>query len=192
MLVLWCLGAGVAGAETVYVTDVLRLRLQAEPTDASAVVTTMDSGDRLEMVEKAGFYALVKTEDGQEGWAKATYLVSEKPARAQLAEVQAELEKLRASTAPAQEQLRELRAKVEALSQESAARQQEAEAGAQRVAELEAQNQEYAERLSIGGWRVPWRWAAAAMALTLVGGLLAGTWWFDYRSRKRHGGLRIY
>jgi len=192
MLVLCCLGVNVALAETVYVTDVLRLRLQAEPTDASAVVTTMGSGDRLELVEKAGFYALVKTEDGQEGWAKATYLVSEKPARAQLAETQAELEKLRASTAPAQQQLRELRAKVDSLTEESAALHLEADAREKRLAELEAQNQEYAERLSIGGWRVPWRWAAGAMAVALLGGLFAGTWWFDYRSRKRHGGFRIY
>ena len=31
-----------------------------------------------------------------------------------------------------------------------------------------------------------------ASAVIVVGGLLFGFWWTDYRSRKRHGGIRIY
>jgi len=26
----------------------------------------------------------------------------------------------------------------------------------------------------------------------MLGGFLFGLWWIDYRSRKRHGGIRIY
>ena len=87
-------------AETVFVTDELRLRLQAEPTDTSAVVANLGSGDRLELVDRAGFYSLVKTADGKEGWAKTAYLITEKPARAQLLELQAEFKTLQDSVAP--------------------------------------------------------------------------------------------
>jgi len=184
--------ASTVAAETVYVTDVLRLRLQAEPTDASAVVTTLGSGDRLEVIERAGFYAFVKTVDGQEGWAKTGFLVAEKPARAMLAEVQAELDALKASVAPDKQALEDLRTRVQALTQEAAEREQQRGQDATRLAELEAENRDYRERLSIGGWRLPWRWAAGGMLVALVGGLVAGMWWFDFRSRKRHGGFRIY
>jgi hypothetical protein len=31
-----------------------------------------------------------------------------------------------------------------------------------------------------------------ATSVCLIAGFLAGLWWIDYRSRKRHGGFRIY
>jgi len=192
LALLMLLISGTVAAETVYVTDVLRLRLQTEPTDASAVVTTLGSGDRLEVIERAGFYAFVKTVDGQEGWAKTGFLVAEKPARAMLAEVQAELDALKASVAPEKKALEDLRARVQVLTREAGEREQQRTQDTARIAELEAENQDFRERLSIGGWRLPWRWAAGGMLAALLGGLVAGMWWFDYRSRKRHGGFRIY
>ena len=39
---------------------------------------------------------------------------------------------------------------------------------------------------------LPLRWVAGATAVCLIGGFLLGLWWVDHRSRKRHGGIRIY
>ena len=39
---------------------------------------------------------------------------------------------------------------------------------------------------------VPLTWVAGVIALCLVVGFLVGLWWVDHRSRKRHGGIRIY
>ena len=105
-------------AETVYVTDELRLRLQAEPTEASAVVASLGSGDRLELVERAGYFSLVKTADGKEGWAKTAYLITEKPARAQLLELQAEFKTLQDSVAPDKLELVSLQEQLQATGQE--------------------------------------------------------------------------
>ena len=39
---------------------------------------------------------------------------------------------------------------------------------------------------------VPLTWVGGVIALCLVVGFLTGLWWVDHRSRKRHGGIRIY
>jgi len=94
--------------------------------------------------------------------------------------------------APEKKALEDLRARVQVLTREAGEREQQRTQDTARIAELEAENQDFRERLSIGGWRLPWRWAAGGMLAALLGGLVAGMWWFDYRSRKRHGGFRIY
>jgi cbb3-type cytochrome oxidase subunit 3 len=39
---------------------------------------------------------------------------------------------------------------------------------------------------------MPLPWVAGALGVCLLAGFLVGLWWVDYRSRKRHGGIRIY
>ena len=179
-------------AETVYVTDELRLRLQAEPTEASAVVASLGSGDRLELVERAGYFSLVKTADGKEGWAKTAYLITEKPARAQLLELQAEFKTLQDSVAPDKLELVSLQEQLQATGQELEQSQVDASSRATRLEQLERENTDYRQQLGIGEWKMPWRWAAVGIVFSLLAGIGLGMLWFDGRSRKRHGGFRIY
>ena len=179
-------------AETVFVTDELRLRLQAEPTDTSAVVANLGSGDRLELVDRAGFYSLVKTADGKEGWAKTVYLITEKPARAQLLELQAEFTALQDSVGPDKLELASVQEQLQATGQKLEQSQVEASARAARLEQLEQENVDYRQQLGIGEWKMPWRWAALGIGFSLLAGIALGMLWFDSRSRKRHGGFRIY
>jgi len=39
---------------------------------------------------------------------------------------------------------------------------------------------------------LPLSWIAAVIGVCLIVGFLFGIWWSDYRSRQRHGGIRIY
>ncbi len=94
--------------ETRYVTDTLRLRLYSEPDSASTALRTLKSGDALTVLEKRGRYARVRTEAGEEGWVKRTYLVKEPPAALRLAELQQQLEAL-------QKQLAEREKRIAAL-----------------------------------------------------------------------------
>jgi SH3 domain protein len=190
--VLFFAAIPMALGETVYVTDELQLRLQAEPTESSAVVGSLRSGDKLELLEKAGFFALVRTEDGKQGWAKAGYLIPDRPARARLQELEAELKALRASVEPAQVELENERRLAQDLGQKLENSQLELVQRTAAVEQLELENAEYRQQLGIGDWKMPWRWAALAALLALAGGVGLGVWWFDYRSRKRHGGFRIY
>ncbi len=191
-LVLFLAALPVAHAETVYVTDELTLRLQAEPAEASAVVATLRSGDQLEMLDRAGFFALVKTVDGKKGWAKAGYLITEKPARARLQEMETELQALRVVAEPAQAEMAKAREQAADLTQKLQQSQLELSARGATIEQLEWDIAEYKQQLGIGDWKVPWRWAAAAVFLALFGGVVLGMWWLDSRSRKRHGGFRIY
>ncbi len=179
-------------AETVYVTDELRLRLQAEPTEASAVVANLGSGDRLELVDRAGYFSLVKTTDGKEGWAKTAYLITEKPARTQLVELQAEFKALQDSVGPAKLELASLQEQLQITGQELEQSQVDASARAARLEKLEQENAEYRQQLGVGEWKMPWRWAMVGIVFSLFAGIVLGMLWFDSRSRKRHGGFRIY
>ncbi|MCJ7557660.1 MAG: TIGR04211 family SH3 domain-containing protein [Gammaproteobacteria bacterium] len=191
-LVLFLAALPGAYAETVYVTDELTLRLQAEPTDASAVVATLRSGDRLELLDKAGFFALVKTADGKQGWAKAGYLIAERPARARLQEMETELQALRAVAEPAQTELAKAQEQAVDLTQKLQASQRELSERGATIEQLEWDIAEYKQQLGIGDWKISWRWAAAAVLFAMLAGLALGMWWFDYRSRNRHGGFRIH
>jgi uncharacterized protein YgiM (DUF1202 family) len=179
-------------AETVYVTDELRLRLQAEPAEASAVVANLGSGDRLELVERVGYFSLVKTADGKEGWAKSGYLITEKPARTRLVELQTEFEALKNSVEPDKLELARLQEQLQSTGQELEQSQVDASARAARLEQLEQENADYREQLGIGDWKMPWRWAMVGIVFSLFAGIVLGMLWFDSRSRKRHGGFRIY
>src|SRR6185436_12169046 len=78
---LW---AGSVCAETVYVTDVLRLGLYDAPNSSDKPVENLVSGTALEVLERDASYAHVRLADGREGWVKATYLVTDKPASARV------------------------------------------------------------------------------------------------------------
>ena len=63
---------------------------------------------------------------------------------------------------------------------------------AARVAELTEENKDYEERHGQYKYSLPFKWVGGAMFVCLLAGFLIGLWWIDLRSRKRHGGIRIY
>ena len=76
--------AGVAAAETAYVTDSLRLGLHAAPDTSDRPFENLVSGTAVEVLERNPNYARVRLADGREGWVKATFLVDAKPAAARV------------------------------------------------------------------------------------------------------------
>ena len=92
-LLLLSLTAGAA-AETMYVTDELRLGVHEASDTSDQAFTFLVSGDAVEVLQREGFYARVRLEDGREGWARSTFLVSEEPAKRRLALLEAERDRL--------------------------------------------------------------------------------------------------
>ncbi|MGV6815840.1 MAG: TIGR04211 family SH3 domain-containing protein [Thiotrichales bacterium] len=74
----------------VYVTDVLRLNLYADP-DGKNLIRKLVSGEKLVELETRDNYVKVRTEQGEEGWVKRFYTVTEPPAIAQLPELEARI-----------------------------------------------------------------------------------------------------
>ena len=181
-----------AGAQTAYVTDLLRLGLhQAEDTSDRAF-RTLQSGQELEILSRTPNYARVRLPDGTEGYVKVAYLVDEKPAALIVDELRAESERLQSELAD-----------LEAAFAEPAARIRTLEADVDRLTsaladatatsdELESLNERLQSRADRYKYSLPYSFVAACAAICLIAGFLFGLWLFDYRSRQRHGGIRIY
>jgi len=181
-----------AVAETAYITDNLRLGLhQAEDTSGRAF-RMLDSGQALEIVSRTRNYANVRLPDGAQGYVKAAYLVAEKPAKLIVAETIAERDALAAELEETKLAFAGPAATIQGLKDDAANLTAELESAEIRITDLSDEN------ASIQGLKeryrgsLPITWVAAAIGVCLLGGFLAGLWWVDRSSRKRHGGIRIY
>jgi SH3 domain protein len=80
-------------AEPAWVSDQFEIMLRTGPSTSNAIQLMVSSGTRLEVLERddeAG-YTRVRTEGGTEGWVLTRYLMSEAPAREQLATLTSQL-----------------------------------------------------------------------------------------------------
>ncbi len=182
----------MAAAETAYVTDNLRLGLhQAEDTSDRAF-RMLESGQALEILSRDRNYANVQLPDGVQGYVKAAYLVDEKPAKLIVAETIAERDALAAELEETRQAFAAPAATIENLRAETADLTARLEGAESQIAELKDEN------AGIQGLRerykgsLPLRWVGGAIVVCLIVGFLLGLWWVDHRSRKRHGGIRIY
>ena len=182
----------LAGAETAYITDNLKLGLhQAEDTSDRAF-RTLESGQEMEILFRDRNYAHVQLPDGVQGYVKAAYLVSEKPAKLIVAETQAEVERLTAELEETRQDFAGPAQTIDTLRQQAAEMQTELDASVATAAELSEANDELQGRQELFKNSLPLQWVAGALGVFLFGGFFAGLWWMDHRSRRRHGGIRIY
>jgi SH3 domain protein len=184
--------AANADAETVYVTDILRLGIHRATDTSDRAFDSLISGMPLEVLERNVNYARVRLQDGREGWVKAAYLVAEKPAQLRVAEVQAELEALREQMAAAEAVRSAAEQEAAQLVERLETREGSTSEMRASLAQLKRQNEEYEARFERYRTSLPWLWSVAAVLVTLIGGFAAGWWWLDASIRRRHGGFRIY
>jgi hypothetical protein len=79
-----------AHADPMYVSDKLVVNVYAEADQESSKVTTLDSGDAVEAIEKVETFTHVRLPDSREGWIKSSYLSSQVPAIVRLKELEKE------------------------------------------------------------------------------------------------------
>jgi SH3 domain protein len=182
----------LAAAETAYVTDTLQLGLHQASDTSDRPFRSLDSGQELEILSRTTYYANVQLPDGTLGWVKAGFLVNNKPAKLIVAETRAEADRLTG-------ELEELRgafaapaATIDALNQKVADLQARFDDSDAKTVELGEDNASLRNRQSQYKNSMPLQWVAGAVGLCLIGGFLFGLWWVDQRSRRRHGGIRIY
>lgn len=179
-------------ADTVYVTDNLRLGLYEAPDTSGRPFRMLESGQGMEVLTRDRNYANVQMPNGAEGWVKSAYLVSDKPAKLIVAETMAErdalaaeLEEMRLAFAAPAETISNLQSEATDLASKL-------QASESLVEELEEQNAGFQGLKNQYKGSLPVNWVAAAIGVCLLGGFLFGIWWVDRRSRIRHGGIRIY
>ncbi len=209
-----CLGLALpAGAKSVYVVDQLLIGVHERKARESAILELLPSGTRLEIVKRENDFVRVKTPGGTSGWVDGKYLMSEKPARVSLAELETQHQKVKQSVATAREELKTLRAKSgksvdESTREELRMLRSENTELKETIASAESQLTELARaqaartaaavpeepaatgQLSLRQIAIePATWAVLGAVLVL--GLVRGTYLMDYRQRRRHGGFRI-
>ena len=181
-----------AVAETAYVTDQLRLGLHRAEDTSDRSFRTLQSGQELEILSQTRNYAQVRLPDGTLGYVKVAYLVTDKPAALIVSETQAENERLQKELERTKSQFAGPAETIDSLEQQVAEQQAALEEGGRRIAQLQEQNESFVSRQQQYRFSLPASWVAGATGVCLIAGFLCGLWWIDYRSRRRHGGFRIY
>lgn len=179
-----------ANAAPAYVTDQLRLGFHRAADTSDKPFRMLQSGEKVEILERNRFYARVRATDGVEGWVKAGFLMNDRPAVLRVAEVEAkqseldaELESIAAERETNSQQLASLKSKVDEATERLQAVQAE-------NLGLQQENQAFQKRFSTPS--VPLTWTLGGALFALFAGFFLGLLWVDHRSRKRHGGIRVY
>lgn len=187
-------------SETRYVTDELHLSLYELINSKGKLLQRLKSGTELELLSEEGLFAQVRTLDGKVGWTKAGFLIQTKPARALLEELTTENTNLKASLETKEVQLSETKVALKNL------KAQEQQANAELQGQLEntegivsaldriQQENESLRAAQQGHFNraIPIKIGLIAAGVTFILGIVSGIVLFDYRSRRRHGGIRIY
>lgn len=178
--------------ESFYITDILQLGLHRAEDTSDQPFRNLVSGTEVTVLERVPNFARVRTADGEEGWVKSAFLVSEKPARFRVAEAEARSAELEAELA----QMKEARdsAESEAAAIVASAERELAAVDQSRdtLATLRQENEAYESRMELYRGAIPWPWVAGAIVVALVAGFVGGWWWLDASIRRRHGGFRLY
>ncbi len=181
--------AEAAFAETVYVTDKLRLGLYAERGASGQRLELLNSGDPLELLQRDGNFARVRTQDGTTGWVKFAFLVEEKPAALRVFELEKGNRDLTDRVATLTEELSQSQASLK-----------ETQTG---LTEAQASIEELKAELSIytGTERSLFQkliddplllaFAILLMIIGLAAGGLTGYLYYDRRVRRRFSGFRL-
>jgi len=184
--------ASLATAETAYVTDILQLGLHAAEDTSDRPFRNLQSGTELEVLTRVPNYALVATANGEQGWVKSAYLVTEKPARLRVSEVETALEIMREELETAQMARQEAEQEATRLGLNIQARANSSEAVLDTLERLKTEAEDYEQRLETYRGSIPLAWVVAALVLALIGGFVGGLWALDTIIRRRHGGFRVY
>jgi len=182
----------LAVAETAYVTDNLRLGLHEAADTSDRAFRTLESGQEVEIISRDQFYAAVRLPDGTAGNVKVGYLVFDKPAKLIVAETQAEVDSLTAELTSLKAAFAAPAETISSLESQLAQSNASAEENSAMVGELSEELSDLRSRQDQYKFSLPITWVGGAMFVCLLAGFLGGLWWLDQRSRKRHGGIRIY
>ncbi len=106
LLCVVILFAQTALAETTFITDKISVELFSSTFQRGVLVTTVNSGAIVEVIETDGDYAKVRTSDGQEGWLHKKYLSTEKPTQVSYLQLMAKHKQL-------EEELAQLKGQVQ-------------------------------------------------------------------------------
>ena len=165
-----------ARAETAWVGGEVRLNLRTGPSGEYRILGVLKTGDSVELLQRGETWSKVRTGDGKEGWIPGGYLASQPPPALRVAELEAELTRLRQQVAALEETNARLAGSAESEAQGEAGRRAELDRPAAESRGLEA------------GERWP-EWITGATIL--AGGMLVGAVLASLSRRRNARRLRL-
>ncbi|HSO61725.1 MAG TPA: TIGR04211 family SH3 domain-containing protein [Desulfobacterales bacterium] len=90
--------AVIAWAETVYVSDVIKLAVRSGPGNEHKLIAVTESGQQVDLIKSGEEWSLVRLANGAEGYVLSRYLTTVPPGRFQYLQLQ---DKIKALTAQA-------------------------------------------------------------------------------------------
>jgi len=188
LLLLAAAGCARAG-EPLYVVEQVIVSLNSTADGSGDRVASLKSGERVELIERAGESVHVRLADGKEGWLRAIYVSGDAPLKPRLAQSEAEVTRLQA-------QVSRLEGQLAATTSARHETQPPASAAAAVVAtsateEAPAAGAMFAAAAESAPARA-WQWALGAAIAGLGAGFVLGWRILDRNIRRKYGGLRIY
>ena len=85
-----------AQAESMYVTDVLKVDLRTGPSTEYKIIKIIESGEKIELIEPGQNWSLVRLNNGKEGWILNRYMISDETSKIKLVKLELEHSTLKA------------------------------------------------------------------------------------------------
>jgi hypothetical protein len=181
-LALAALCAHARAADALYVVEQVVVSVSSTADGSGERIGTLKSGDRVELIERAGEAVHVRLADGKDGWLRAIYLSGDEPLRPRLQQSEAEVTRLKAEVSRLQAEASAAASMRSAAAPAAAAPTEDAEARAPGA--LFSAPASAPRRL--------WPWVGATSLLALALGFALGWRMLDRTIRKKYGGLKIY
>ena len=118
MVLLLCLFSAAAYGKTMYVSDVLKLTLRTGPSIENKIISVINSGQMMEVIEFGEEWSRVKLSNGKEGWVLSRYLTSNETNNIKLERLEAKHNNLMIQAAELLEENNRLKAENKRLSTE--------------------------------------------------------------------------
>jgi SH3 domain protein len=105
-------------AETVYVSEDFEITMRTGPGNERKIISLIQSGKALEILEKGGEWSMVRTATGKEGWVLSRYITERQPCAMVLERVRQDYDVLAAQCKDIKAQHEELLAQKRVLDQD--------------------------------------------------------------------------
>ena len=182
----------ISYAETLYVTDLLRLNLHEGAKSQGKIIKTIVSGDALEIIEQQPGYAKVRTSDNVIGWTKSAYLVKEQPPRLIVTKMEQQLTQANKLANKSKKSMQTALANAEKYQQLLIEHEAKTKNQTSQIEKLKSQNQEFEQSMKGYESSVPISSYLISIVIFFIIGIAIGWYIIDFRIRKLHGGFRLY
>jgi len=107
-----------AQAESMYVTDLIKVDLRTGPSIGHKIIKMVESGEKIELIEPGQDWSLVRLNDGKEGWILNRYMISDETSKIKLVQLESEHSTLKAKVNSIFEENSELKTENKKLGSE--------------------------------------------------------------------------